>query len=1205
MSTLLKTVLAVGLLLVFTGSTQALVITGDQDLDTPGVAGNYTKLGSTYYITGGGADIGGTSDQGHFAYAELAGDGSITVKVATIGPGSSGLRKAGLMIRDSLDASAINVSNFVVFDASNSAQRREATGGGTIFDPAPAGAGKDLAPFLRITRSGNVFTYSYSADNVTWFDYPDTRTVAMDGTIFVGLAVTSHLNTEAVTASFKSLSDTFSPATTLTWNESGDNFWDTTNWNPPGGVPNRTTHAVLAGTNTDTVTVRAAAEALTVTVDGGDLKLQDGKTLTVFGSINAGGGGLVEMGAGAKLDVFGGNIAKMAAWKGDTTVAVAADLSINKFDGNGVFPGTFTKLGPGTLRLDNSPAGGVFAESTTFMVDAGTLASKGTKPLGNAPKVILDGATLALDNGAGTINAATSVAVTADSLVNITSGGATLGSLTLGAVTLTTSGTGGVAFGGTTILPGVAAVTLNTGMDMGSGPINLDVTPVTINKTGAGKLVVMGLGTNMANATFNVQAGALVAVHGSNPLTGAALTLNGGELILANNGPDNPALFDNAVTVAANSTLTGGKGGLSVGGAPSVRLGSGAKGLTVNSGKTLTVQTTDSYTLDLAGALAGTGTMTMAGGTVGLSGGGSLDRVNINGGTLNATSPLTINYVRPSGGVLNTSAVLTTPRLRSTGGTVNAGAVLNAASLEVENGVVNTADVVNATTVLASGGALNLNALANAKDAILSGSALVKANQLVLTNSLQQGRYNYKINTGTMTASGLNLLAGVNLSFGGNTLTVSPPAPVILPTGGLVGRWTFNDATANDSSGNGYNGVLMAGGYSTDVPAVLGGKSLDLTGSGEKEVIVETPGQTAFDLDTLTVALWVKGWPSGDWRPYVSKGGESGQGWQFRRAGSSADQLSLTLRGAGDDFWGNSKNINDGKWHFIATTYDGATEAIYVDGVLNASRAQTGTVNNTTSRLVLGGRDNSGWNGGTPPGSIESRARTMLDDVYIYNRGLSQNEIVSLFQNGERAINRPTTNLAVTANATLNAPTEAKTTLGDLSLNPDVRLTLQTLASDPFSFGNLTAGDGSSIVGNLVARDKVSVGSSPGVLDVIGSLTLAGTSVYAWDLDSTGSDLINVSEKLTLKPGWTLKVVTSEPLVYGKHVLFTYGTGVAPSVPSFDLSQAPGWSASVLELDVDMAGNVFLLVPEPATWAMLLAAGVVGLLYARRRRRAA
>jgi hypothetical protein len=66
----------------------------------------------------------------------------------------------------------------------------------------------------------------------------------------------------------------------------------------------------------------------------------------------------------------------------------------------------------------------------------------------------------------------------------------------------------------------------------------------------------------------------------------------------------------------------------------------------------------------------------------------------------------------------------------------------------------------------------------------------------------------------------------------------------------------------------------------------------------------------------------------------------------------------------------------------LAATYDGATQRLYVNGALVASRAQTGLIKTSTSALRIGG--DSVWGeyfGGK------------IDEVRVYNRALSQTEI--------------------------------------------------------------------------------------------------------------------------------------------------------------------------------------------------------------------
>ena len=54
----------------------------DSDIGNPLVAGSAQSTSGTMTVRGAGADIGGSSDQFHFAYQAISGDADIRVRVA-------------------------------------------------------------------------------------------------------------------------------------------------------------------------------------------------------------------------------------------------------------------------------------------------------------------------------------------------------------------------------------------------------------------------------------------------------------------------------------------------------------------------------------------------------------------------------------------------------------------------------------------------------------------------------------------------------------------------------------------------------------------------------------------------------------------------------------------------------------------------------------------------------------------------------------------------------------------------------------------------------------------------------------------------------------------------------------------------------------------------------------------------------------------
>ena len=177
----------------------------DSDIGSPSPAGSSSYNADTdiYTVAGGGAAIGGTSDQFHYLSQGITGDGSIVARVTGVQNTSTGA-KAGVMFRDSTAAGAMFADMVVTAGQGLDFQWRSSTGG-TAGSVQVSGI---TAPaWVKLVRSGNGFTAFYATTTGTptasdWIQVGTAQTIAMSSTAQAGLAVTSNNNGTLCTSTF-------------------------------------------------------------------------------------------------------------------------------------------------------------------------------------------------------------------------------------------------------------------------------------------------------------------------------------------------------------------------------------------------------------------------------------------------------------------------------------------------------------------------------------------------------------------------------------------------------------------------------------------------------------------------------------------------------------------------------------------------------------------------------------------------------------------------------------------------------------------------------------------------------------------------------------------------------------------------------------------------------------------------------------------
>jgi len=160
----------------------------------------YDPVSNEYHITGSGENMWGEKDAFHYVWKRISGDLELTTDISWVGEGKHEHRKAGWMIRQSLDADSPYVDATVHGDGLTSLQYRLTKGGPTEEIKSPVSA----PAALKLTRDGDVFSLFVSKDGNT-FNPAGAVCLTLTEPVYTGLAVCSHNEATTETAIFKNV----------------------------------------------------------------------------------------------------------------------------------------------------------------------------------------------------------------------------------------------------------------------------------------------------------------------------------------------------------------------------------------------------------------------------------------------------------------------------------------------------------------------------------------------------------------------------------------------------------------------------------------------------------------------------------------------------------------------------------------------------------------------------------------------------------------------------------------------------------------------------------------------------------------------------------------------------------------------------------------------------------------------------------------
>jgi hypothetical protein len=230
-----------------------------------------------------------------------------------------------------------------------------------------------------------------------------------------------------------------------------------------------------------------------------------------------------------------------------------------------------------------------------------------------------------------------------------------------------------------------------------------------------------------------------------------------------------------------------------------------------------------------------------------------------------------------------------------------------------------------------------------------------------------------------------NKLLLLAMGFALTTQMIMAQVPSYVPTNGLIGYWPFN-GNANDESGNGNNGITD-GATLTNDRFESTNSAYSFNGIDNLISIVSSTHPTGNA--SITYSVWFYCLNNIGDKSLLNVGEN---GIQNKRSAITIGAESTINYVTQNNDLNSNYNIPTNQWHNLIISKSVNFISFYIDGLLINTGSLSSIQNLTNTKIVFGGNGTS-W--GIPNGE---HYNGKLDDIGIWNRALTQDEIISLYQ---------------------------------------------------------------------------------------------------------------------------------------------------------------------------------------------------------------